>query len=289
LAASVALAAVPAAASAATLRYEEGVGLTYRAAPGEVNHLAVNPFAGPIEGVSSTSMTIQDDSAPLAQLGDFCLAETPLRCPTVAMYAYMGDGDDSGAAAPYFRDAYIWGRRGDDDVRASGRDQAVAYGGSGDDRLSAGADVNAEARGQAGDDMIRAGTQSSFHLYGGPGDDAITTLTATYASSVVDGGAGRDRIDVPAAGGCCLDVLGRDGADTITAAGARSTDRGAGHGTITAHGNVRGSRGNDRIDVSGNPGQSDVVSCGPGRDAVAADPSDGVDADCEAVTTVPAG
>jgi hypothetical protein len=269
------------------LSYQDGVGLTYRAAPGEVNHLAMNPFAGPIEGVSNFSMTIED-TAPLVQVGDFCLPETPLRCPTVAMYAYMGDRSDTGVAALYFRDAYIWGKGGNDDVSASGRAHAVAYGGAGDDRVSAGADGDAEAWGQAGDDVIRAGTQSSLHLYGGPGDDELTTLTATYAASVVDGGPGRDRIDVPAAGGCCLDVLGRGGTDTITAAGARSTDGGAGNDTITAHGNVRGSGGNDRIDVSGNPDRSDAVSCGPGRDAVTADPSDSVNADCEAVTTVPA-
>ena len=197
LAACVAVATVPAASFAATLRYQEGVGLTYRAAPGEVNHLAMNPFAGEIEGVSTNSMTIQDDSAPLVQRGTFCLPETPLRCPSVAMYAYMGDGNDYGVANPYVRDAYIWGQGGNDDVTASGRDHAVAFGGPGNDQVSAGADVDAEVWGQAGDDVIRAGTQSSLHLYGGPGDDAITTLTATYAASVVDGGAGRDRIDVP--------------------------------------------------------------------------------------------
>jgi hypothetical protein len=267
-----ALAAVPSATLAATLRYEEGVGLIYRAAPGEVNHLATHPFAEPIEGVSSSSMTIQDDSAPLSQLGDFCLPETPLRCPTVAMYAYMGDRSDSGVANPYTRNAYIWGEGGNDDIGASGRDHAVAYGGPGDDRVSAGADVDAEAWGQAGDDVIRAGTQSSVHLYGGPGDDAITTLTATYAASVVDGGAGRDRIDVPAAGGCCLDVLGREGADTIT-----------------AHGRVRGGAGNDRIDVSGNPDGSDAVTCGSGRDVVTADASDSIAANCESVTVAAAG
>jgi hypothetical protein len=289
LAACAALAAIPSATFAATLRYEDGVGLIYRAAPGEVNHIATHPFAGPIEGVSSSSMTIQDDTAPLTQLGDFCLPETPLRCPTVALYAYMGDRSDSGVANPYTRDAYIWGEGGDDDIAASGRDHAVAYGGPGDDRVSAGADVDAEAWGQAGDDAIRAGTQSSVHLYGGPGDDAITTLTATYAASVIGGGPGRDRIDVPAAGGCCLDVLGGAGADTITAAGARSAAGGPGNDTITAHGSVRGGAGNDRIDVSGNPDGSDAVACGSGRDAVTADASDSIAADCESVTIAVAG
>jgi Ca2+-binding RTX toxin-like protein len=280
-------AAVPAAGLSAVLSYQDGVGLTYRAAPGEVNHLAMNPFAGPIEGVSNFSMTIED-TAPLVQVGDFCLPETPLRCPTVAMYAYMGDRSDTGVAAPYFRDAYIWGEGGNDDVSASGRYHAVAYGGAGDDRVSAGADGDAEAWGQAGDDVIRAGTQSSLHLYGGAGDDAITTLTATYAASVVDGGAGRDRIDVSLNGGCCLDILGRDGADTINAVSARSVNSGDGNDRVTAHGSVRSGAGDDRIDVSGNPDQSDAVSCGAGRDAVTADPGDSVNADCEAVTTVSA-
>ena len=291
LAASVALAgaaAVPAASSGAVVFFEDGVGLTYRAARGEVNHLTMNPFAGPTEGVSASSMTIQDDSAPLRQLGEFCLPETPLRCPSVAMYAYMGDGNDFGVANPFIRDAYIWGQRGDDDVSASGRDHAVAFGGPGNDRVSAGADLDAEAWGQGGDDVIRAGTQSIAHLYGGAGDDLITILTATFGPSVVDGGAGRDRIDV-AMPGCCLDVLGGDGADSIDAAAARSVDGGRGNDGITAHGIVGGARGNDRVDVSGNPDQSDTVSCGPGTDTVTADPSDSIADDCETVTIVPAG
>jgi hypothetical protein len=288
LAACVALAgaaAVPAASFGAVVFYEDGVGLTYRAAPGEVNHLTMNPFAGPIEGVSTSSMTIQDDTAPLEQLGEFCLPETPLRCPSVAMYAYMGGGNDYGVASPYVRDAYIWGQGGNDDVSASGRDHAVAFGGPGNDRVTAGADVDAEAWGQAGDDVIRAGTISTVHLYGGIGDDVITTATATFGPSVIDGGAGRDRIDVPLPG-CCLDVFGRDGADTINAARARSIYGGGGNDTITAHGNVRGNRGSDRVDVSGNPDESDAVSCGPGIDAVTADPTDSIAADCEAVTIV---
>ena len=281
-------AAAPAASSGAVIFHEDGVGLTYRAAPGEVNHLATNPFAGPIEGVSNSSMTIQDDTAPLVQIGDFCLPETPLRCPTEPMFAFMGDGDDHGESTPFFRDAYIWGQGGDDDVTASGRDRAVAFGGPGDDRVSAGADVDAEAWGQAGDDVIRAGTQSALHLYGGSGDDAITTLTPTFGSSVVDGGAGRDRIDVSVSGGCCLDIFGRGGADTINAVAARSIDGGPGKDTITGHGSVSGAGGVDRIDVSGNPDQSDAVACGAGKDAVTADPSDTIAADCEAVTIVPA-
>ena len=53
LAASVALAgaaAVPAASSGAVVFFEDGVSLTYRAAPGEINHLTMNR-RGPIEGV----------------------------------------------------------------------------------------------------------------------------------------------------------------------------------------------------------------------------------------------
>jgi hypothetical protein len=296
---SVALAAAPAASFGAVLVYEEGVGLTYRAAPGEVNHLTMDPFAGPIEGISTMSMTIQDDGAPLRQLNDFCLVETPLHCPTVPTYAYLGDRDDYGAAVPYFRDAYIWGQGGDDEIGASGRDHAVAYGGPGDDRISAGADRDAEAWGQTGSDVIRAGTQSSVHLYGGDGEDQITTLTATYSESVIDGGPGRDRIDVPF-GNCCLDIAGQDGADAITVVNARSIDGGggndtisgtsraidggSGNDTISAHGTIDGSWGNDRINASGNPGETDVLRCGPGTDVAIADPSDDVAADCEVVT-----
>jgi hypothetical protein len=173
-------------------------------------------------------------------------------------------------------------------------------GGAGDDRVSAGADGDAEAWGQAGDDVIRAGTQFTLHLYGGDGDDDIATETGTYGPSIIDGGPGRDRIDAPLAYGCCLDIVGQAGADTITAVAARSIDGGegndtisarayqgidggTGNDTITGHGSIDGSWGNDTIDVAGNPGEVDVVRCGGGNDRVTADRSDTVTADCESV------
>ena len=121
----------------------------------------------------------------------------------------------------------------------------------------------------------------------GTADDAITTATATFGPSVVDGGAGRDRIELPESG-CCLAILGRDGADTIKAARARSIEGGAGNDRITAHGDVHAGKGDDRVDVSGDPDGSDAVACGSGTDAVTADPSDSIADDCETVTLIPA-
>jgi hypothetical protein len=280
------LAAAPATGSAAVIFHDDGGGLTYRAAPGEANHLTTDPFGGPIEGVSQFSMLVADSGAPLRALDAFCVPGPPLQCPTVDFTALMGDRADHGEATPFFRNALILGQAGDDDLTASGRDHAEALGGIGDDTISAGADGDAVARGQSGDDVISAGTQSSLHLFGGDGDDAITTLTETFAPSVVDGGDGRDSIDVtePSA---LLDVAGGGGADTISVARARSTDGEGGNDRITAHGSVRGGAGNDRIDVSGPGDAGDAVSCGAGIDAVTADAADSVAADCERVAIAP--
>ena len=261
------LAVAPATSSAAVLFQDGSGGLTYRAGLGEANHLTMDPFAGPIENVSTTSMFIADSGATLTPLDDFCLAGPPLQCPTVAFTAFMGDRDDHGEAIPFFRDAEIWGQAGDDDLQASGRDHARAFGGPGDDTLSVGADGDAEGYGQAGDDTISAGTQSSLHLFGGEGRDDLSTVTSVFAPSVVDGGPGRDTIAADGSASL-LEVFGGPGDDRIT-----------------GHGAMHGGPGDDRIDTSG--GGADTVGCGPGWAKVIADAGARGGPGCERVTIVP--
>jgi hypothetical protein len=280
VAAAVVLALIATPAEAAVTVYHDGVGLIYRASRGEANHLVMHPFTGQIEGVADSSMTIQDDNAPFHQRGSFCLAETPLRCPTAAVYAYMSDGDDYGLVDPYSRDAYVWGQDGDDDVFASGSYHANAYGGNGDDRVSVGADALGEAWGQADDDVVTGYSQNEIRLYGGGGDDIVR---GGGYGVIVDGGPGDDRLS---AGGFGITVLGQTGKDTIVLDDrARRIDGGSNDDTITGHGqDIDGNWGRDSIDVSGNLGQPDAVRCGPGADTVIADADDIVATDCETVT-----
>jgi hypothetical protein len=243
----------------------------------------MNPFAGEIAGVGSYSMTIQDDNAPLKQRGTDCLRQTPLRCPSTDMYAYMSDGDDYATVMPYFRDAYVWGQDGDDHVAANGSLRATAWGGRGDDTVSAVADGQAEAWGEGGDDVL-SGIGQDVRLHGGGGEDAINPGSYTYA----EGGPGNDHFIGSGQG---LDVYGQTGADTIDVDEARFIDGGSNNDTITSHaGNIAGNWGNDRIDVTGstrwNPPSPSTVTCGPGIDTVTADPIDIIADDCENVTRV---
>src|SRR5262245_55937886 len=116
---TLALIAAPPSSSGAVVKYEDGVGLVYRATRGEANQLRMNPFAA---GFATQIMSIEDLGAPLKQRGSYCQASTPLLCPTTPVYVYMSDGDDRGSAYPFFRDAYIWGQDGDDRIAADGRD-----------------------------------------------------------------------------------------------------------------------------------------------------------------------
>jgi hemolysin type calcium-binding protein len=101
------------------------------------------------------------------------------------------------------------------------------------------------------------------------------------------GGEGDDEFVVTFGGGS---ASGGIGADTIVVDTFRTwaIEGGAGPDTIragTGQDGVAGGDGNDTIDVSGDPGSADSVSCGHGRaDAVYADDDDLIAADCEAVS-----
>jgi hypothetical protein len=281
---ALALMAAPASTSASVVKYEDGVGLVYRASRGEANQLKTNPFTG---GIQTNVTSIEDLGAPLKQRGSYCQASTLLLCPGAPMYAYMSDGDDRGSAYTFFTDAFIWGQDGNDHISADGRGHVAAYGGPGDDTVGATALGLAEAWGQAGNDIVGAGSQNSSHLYGGGGDDMLRTGPNGNAS-IADGGPGDDRIN--GSNSPYLTVLGGAGADTITVDHVREIDGGSNNDTITGHATrtINGNWGNDRIDVSGNPSDyyGDTVICGPGADTVIADPNDSIAADCETVTRV---
>jgi hypothetical protein len=215
---------------------------------------------GAIEGVATSTMTIQDDNAPLKHRGSYCFVPTPLRCPSADMYAYMSDGYDYARMVPYFRDAYVWGQDGDDDVVANGSRHVEAWGGRGNDSVTAVADWQAEAWGEGGDDVV-TGVGEHIRLHGGGDRDTIRAGRFTRA----EGGPGNDHFIGSGQG---LDVYGQTGADTIDVDGARFIDGGSNNDTITSHAaNITGNWGNDRIDVTGNTGWNppspSTVTCGP--------------------------
>jgi Tol biopolymer transport system component len=151
------------------------------------------------------------------------------------------------------------------------------YGSSRDDRLS-GTPEGDVLYGFAGDDAIFAGPSEDV-LQGGRGDDRLDGGT-TYDDlcdiwcDVLRGGGGDDRLvahDTPS----LLD--GGLGSDRLRGS-SRSDHLDGGRGRDV----VRGGGGEDVIHAR--DGAVDVLACGPGPDAVAADPHDRVASDCELVT-----
>jgi Ca2+-binding RTX toxin-like protein len=182
-----------------------------------------------------------------------------------------GDGDDSldgGGGADFL----LGGRGRDTVLGGDGNDDLRTDEGYGED--DGDADV---ARGGTGNDTVFGGVGDS--LYGGVGDDE---LNANEASAVVDGGAGRDVInirdtyleDVVTA----AKVDGGDGDDSISgaAAGAVSLNGGLGSDSIiwtryqgASEGEVTilGDGGNDSIYASGDGFR---ITGGMGNDSISA-------------------
>ena len=193
------------------------------------------------------------------------------------------------------------GAAGNDTIDASGMtDAARQYGNDGDDVLIGGAG-NDTQRGGAGNDRIFGndgndriyGDAGADELYGGAGND---TIYADSDDTVIDGGAGTDRIIVQGAGDFVIDMAassvervdGAAGNDTIDASGMTDAARQYGNDgddvLIGGAGNdtQRGGAGNDRI--FGNDGNdriygdagADELYGGAGNDTIYADSDDTV-------------
>jgi Ca2+-binding RTX toxin-like protein len=121
--------------------------------------------------------------------------------------------------------------------------------------------------GDADDDLLVTSAGGNV-ITGDAGNDVIAPLSGFGSAS---GGSGADTIVTPVAGSRSWTINGGAGADTIRAT--------AGSDTVT------GGDGNDVIDVSGDLGTPDSVSCGNGRyDTVYADADDVIGDDCETVS-----
>ena len=216
--------------------------VTYTAAAGEANHLALSS-----DGTTLTFTDVPAIDPAIAGLDtiDDCIASstTSATCPQAATSIDLGDGDDTLALGAGLPALSINGGSGTDALDFSARTDDVAIGldgttpnlavtsvenatgGSGNDALAgdaaanrlSGGGGNDTINGGAGDDDLSGGAGNNT-LRGGSGDD---TLTAGPDGDVLVGGAGADTL----VGGASLDdIVAVDGVkDTITC-GPNKTD-----------------------------------------------------------------
>jgi hypothetical protein len=238
------------------------------------------------------------------------VSPTRLRCPYTRLVDAagtsstgnegMGAGDDS------FRIGY-----GSDDVGevVPGLRWLIVDLGPGDDFFG-GSEADDEALGQEGDDVIEGAegddwlgggeelpldhpaspSQGSDEVFGGPGSDVIYDgdLTSKTGPDVLDGGANSGDLD-------WVYYYFRTASLTLNLAneGASQGESGegdivrnaegawTGEGADTVAGNATVNKvvtegGDDTIDVSGDPGNVDVVHCGAGLDTVTFDATDSI-------------
>jgi Ca2+-binding RTX toxin-like protein len=133
---------------------------------------------------------------------------------------------------------------------AGGAGKDIVAGGTGNDIINGNAG-NDRSSGQAGDDRVRGGSGND-RASGGSGRD------------VVSGGAGNDAL------------AGSAGDDTLRGSTGNDTLNGGSGGDL-----IEGGSGKDTIRAR--DGERDRISCGTGRDTVAADRIDKVASDCERV------
>jgi Ca2+-binding RTX toxin-like protein len=258
--------------------------LLYAASPGEVNDFTVDPWRHSSEYPWGAYLPFAEASAPLT-LGASC-TEMPSQCTPAfgtPVYVYLGNRNDRANVVPFYSRSYVYGEEGDDDIVSNGND-AYAWGGPGNDTVRSGADSIAAAWGGAGDDIVSGGSGASgIDLHGDAGDDLLTWNGGFIVTA--DGGSGNDTI---------VDVFNDKytyrkhldagpGDDVVIAPGAEVTG-GAGRDVLsggTGREVFSGDDGDDVIDVAGDPGTVDNVSCGGGRDTVRADPDDQIASDCE--------
>lgn len=238
------------------------------------------------------------------------VSPTRLRCPYTRIIDAWGTSDPGtegmGAGNDSFRIGY-----GSDDVApllpgAAPHDIVVDLG-PGDDFFG-GSEVKDVAFGQAGDDVLDgaegddwlAGGEDypldhpaspppgSDQVFGGPGSDVVYDgdLTSNRGPDVLDGGGNPDDLDwvyyYVRTGSMTLNLADAGASQGESGEGdtVRNFERAlTGEGADTVTGNAAVNTlftggGDDTIDVSGDPGNVDVVSCGAGVDTVSFDASD---------------
>ena len=276
-------AAIAPAAHAAQLSADAD-GITFTAAPGEVNTVEVTLvrhcrnttlFVVPGGCTPGQGTQVVDRTAGI-EAGDGCLAvdeHTAICGLDGADYhratLTLGDRDDNATASDGLLRASVDAGAGDDVVLASG---AVTSGGPGNDRLTGGTEIH----GDDGDDVIEGGVRS----YGGAGADRMV------GGGAMDGGPGSDTF--PSSGTVVYD--GRTAPVTVTLDGvANDGERGEGD-NVTTYG-VRGGPGDDVLvgddrsnqlsggsgdDVLRGGGAADSLTGGEGDDTIAAEAGDDI-------------
>jgi len=252
--------------------------LSYRAAPGEVNSVAINVtdptspsgpdyYGGPpIYDVRDPGAAIQ--AGPGCQVVDGDPHHASCQSQEVADLAIdLGDGDDQLTVTHdpprmYGPRLVASGGDGNDVLRADPRSGArnELYGGAGNDVLVGGTYTDALYGGGGNDRLVGGGSsdllcggeaqagQDEFWAYG-PAPACGTSNTGT---DTIDGGDGNDRI------------LAGDGRDFILAgAGNDWVDAGTGDDTVDlGPGNDMITTGNDSDIINSRDGEFDSVGCG---------------------------
>jgi hypothetical protein len=214
--------------------------------------------------------------------GPGCTAGTPVLCPQGDLTVQFGNANDTFSGFS-FRDIDVTAGAGDDTVNASGSWTRV-WGGNGGDTITVGSNGLARAWGDAGHDHL-LGNNISTELYGG---DNVDLVVGNTPDDLLEGGNGDDQLfssksySGTANGGPGDDVIVTLANQTI--AGVFTSNGGTGAdvikgGKFVDHANGEGN--SDIIDVTGDPANVDVVTCGAGHDTVYADANDSVAADCE--------
>jgi Ca2+-binding RTX toxin-like protein len=245
--------------------------------------------AGP--GKSALTTTVSggltfSDSLQSITAGAGCTAGTPVVCGGMSRDIRFGDKPDQffgsggsaitvhgGGGADSIAAHGLWnivdGGDGNDSIWENGDSKGSIVGGAGADKIYT-FEAASNASGGIGNDLLigASGAGLASTLTGDDGNDEIV-VQAPRGSGTASGGAGADVIVLDTSASATYTADGGDGADTIK----------GGPGTDT----VLGGTGNDVIDVSGDDGNADNVSCGAGRDTVYADASDVIAADCERV------
>lgn len=241
---------------------EYGWHLTYTAAPGQANKVAITQsFTGDrsrftfviddVVPISAGNGCGHPDSADKTKIS--CTVEAPeSQSPLNSMEMDLGDGADTASFDNVTDQVYYFNtvELGD------GADRWTGATGSRVDGTS--------VQGGAGDDTIRAGALG--YAGGGTGDD---TLYAGIDGEIVDGGAGDDVLH----GGAGDQILRADDGDDTVYGGAGDDEIYGGRGNDILHGNggadrIWGNSGDDEL--YGGPG-ADTLSGGPGRNIVRQD------------------
>lgn len=181
-----------------------------------------------------------------------------------------GSGNDY--VTGYTGNDRVYGYTGDDEV-VGGKGNDEMYGGDDNDTLTGdtgkddidGGEGADEAEGGLGDDNIEGGVGND-RLFGGNPEQTVRD----NGGDTINGQAGNDLV----AGGFGADELRGGGGNDKIIEGPwkdQSVDR------------IYGGTGDDLISSDNDPGQKDIVSCGPGNDRVYADDVDEVSEDCEKV------